>query len=61
VAAIGDPNRLGAAVADQPGMGRLVEAARDFGLELAVERTTIRIGSATPAATVEWARPLEAA
>jgi uncharacterized protein YlxW (UPF0749 family) len=61
VAAIGAPDRLGAAIGDQPGVGRLVEAARDFGLGFDVERTTIRIGSSTPAARVEWARPVEAA
>jgi hypothetical protein len=52
---------LSAAVAEQPGMGRLVQAARDFGLGFDVERTSVRIGSPTPAATVEWARPVETA
>jgi uncharacterized protein YlxW (UPF0749 family) len=61
VAAIGDPDALSAAVAEQPGMVRLVQAARDFGLGFDVERTSVRIGSPTPAATVEWASPVETA
>jgi uncharacterized protein YlxW (UPF0749 family) len=61
VAAIGDPNRLGAAIADQPGIDRLGQAADAFGLGFEVERTSIRIGSATPTAAVAWARPADAA
>ena len=59
VAAIGDPDRLGATIAGRPGMGRLLGAVEDFGLGFEVERATVRIGSGIQVAPVQWARPGE--
>jgi uncharacterized protein YlxW (UPF0749 family) len=61
VAAIGDPRRLGAGLAGQPGMGRVLAAVEAFGLGFEVERTTVRIAARSPSAVVRWARPQEAA
>jgi uncharacterized protein YlxW (UPF0749 family) len=61
VAAIGDPGRLGAGLAGQPGMGRLLAAVDAFGLGFDVERTTVRIVARSPSAVMRWARPQEAA
>jgi uncharacterized protein YlxW (UPF0749 family) len=61
VAAIGDPVRMGMAVVSQPGMGGILAGVEDFGLGFRVERTSVRIGSATPSSSVEWARPVVAA
>jgi uncharacterized protein YlxW (UPF0749 family) len=59
LAAIGDPDRLATAVVGQPGMGRLLDAARAFGLGFEVERGTIRVGSAPPWRPLSLAHPAE--
>jgi uncharacterized protein YlxW (UPF0749 family) len=61
LAAIGDPDRLVTALLGQPGMGRLVDAVRAFGLVLEVERGTVGVGSAPTWRPLSLARPAEAA
>jgi uncharacterized protein YlxW (UPF0749 family) len=57
IAAIGDPSRLGSSLPGQPGIGRLMTAAREVGLRFDIERRSARLGADGPSPLVELARP----
>jgi uncharacterized protein YlxW (UPF0749 family) len=57
IAAIGDPSRLGSSLPGQPGIGRLMAAAREVGLRFDIERRSARLGADGPSPLVELARP----
>ncbi|HYH27520.1 MAG TPA: DUF881 domain-containing protein [Actinomycetota bacterium] len=57
VAAIGDPDRLAASLDSQPGIARLGEAARTFGLGYAVRRGPVSIPSRAPGQSLSLAEP----
>jgi uncharacterized protein YlxW (UPF0749 family) len=60
IAAIGDPSRLASTLPGQPGMGRLMAAAREVGLRLDIERRSGPLGADGPSPLVELARPRSA-
>jgi uncharacterized protein YlxW (UPF0749 family) len=58
IAAIGDPERLGASLLREPGMDRLLEAADAFGLGLEVESGTVLVGGGPPSSSLRLASPI---
>lgn len=61
IGGIGDPARLGDSLPSQPGMGRLLEAVRAFGLRMDVEPGRIEVGAGPPPRSLRVAAPSEEA
>lgn len=61
IAAIGSADTLAASLAEGPGMGRLLDAVRSFGLGFEVETTTVRIATGPVPSSLSLARPSETA
>lgn len=61
IAAIGPPDTLAASLTDGPGMGRLLDAVRSFGLGFEVETTMVRIATGPVPSSLFLARPAETA
>lgn len=61
IAAIGPPDALAASLSRGPGIGRLLEAVRSFGLGFEVETTTVRISGGPVPSSLSVARPVEPA
>jgi uncharacterized protein YlxW (UPF0749 family) len=59
IGAIGDANELADSLVGQPGMGRLLDAVRGFGLRLEVEAGRVRVGGGPPPRSLRVARPAE--
>lgn len=57
IAAIGDPESLRTSLPSQPGMDRVLAAARTFGLGFVVDAAPVRISSETPTASLRQAVP----
>jgi uncharacterized protein YlxW (UPF0749 family) len=57
ISAIGDPDGLAGSFAREPGMDRLLDAARAFGLRLEVERGEVLVGGGPPPRSLALARP----
>jgi uncharacterized protein YlxW (UPF0749 family) len=57
IGAIGDPDELARSVTAQPGMGRLLDAARAFGLRLDIEQGQVRVGEGPPPRSFAVAGP----
>ena len=55
ISAIGDPSRLERRVTGQPGMGRMLNAVRAFGLGFSVERASVSMPAAGPVLPVREA------
>ncbi|HYZ11006.1 MAG TPA: DUF881 domain-containing protein, partial [Actinomycetota bacterium] len=60
IGAIGDADVMATALPTQPGMGRLGEAVRLFGLGLDVEEATVQLGTIPAVRSLEAAVPQEA-
>ena len=58
IAAIGDPELLGASLLREPGMDRLLEAADAFGLGLEVESGAVQVGGGPPSSSLRLASPI---
>ncbi len=58
IAAIGDPELLGASLLGEPGMDRLLEAADAFGLGLEVESGQVQVGGGPPSSSLRLASPI---
>jgi len=58
IAAIGDPERLGASLTGEPGMDRLLEAADAFGLGLEVQSGAVQVGGGPPSSSLRLASPI---
>ena len=59
IGGIGDASSMAASLPRQSGMGRLLAAVHDVGLQLEVDTATVRVGAGQTSPAVQLARPVE--